>query len=167
MVRKQGLVPISEAFGGLSGPVKAIREASPQARHHFTQADQVNQLVSASEADPDPAQTRCRLMYIPFSRHSKAIPRSMASTRASVCMPPVPPDCTLAFTAIAASSRSFADTCQAAGFSPETRYDHRRKSSLGGLLSSKFPFLPSKQENPRITYAKGGYSQTIPAPSAF
>ena len=26
---------------------------SLQARHHFTQADQVNQLVSASEADPD------------------------------------------------------------------------------------------------------------------
>ena len=33
--------------------VKAIRDASPQVRHHFTQADQVNQLVSASEADPD------------------------------------------------------------------------------------------------------------------
>ena len=32
---------------------KALREASPQARHHFTQADQVDQLVSASEADPD------------------------------------------------------------------------------------------------------------------
>ena len=31
----------------------AIREASPQALHHFTQADQVNQLVGASEADPD------------------------------------------------------------------------------------------------------------------
>ena len=35
------------------GPVKALRDASPQALHHFTQADQVNQLVSASEADPD------------------------------------------------------------------------------------------------------------------
>ena len=53
MVRKQGLVPIGEAFGGLDGPVKAIRNASPQARHHFTQTDQVNQLVGASEADPD------------------------------------------------------------------------------------------------------------------
>ena len=31
----------------------AIRAASPQARHHFTQADQVHQLVSASEADAD------------------------------------------------------------------------------------------------------------------
>ena len=47
------LVPIGEAFSGLDGPVKAIREATPQARHHFTLADQVNQLVSASEADPD------------------------------------------------------------------------------------------------------------------
>ena len=47
-----GLVPIGEAFGGLDGPVKAIREASPQAVHHFTQVDQVNQLVGASEADP-------------------------------------------------------------------------------------------------------------------
>ena len=27
MVRKQGLVPIGEAFGGLDGPVKAIRNA--------------------------------------------------------------------------------------------------------------------------------------------
>ena len=55
MKRKQqnGLVPIGEVFGGLDGPVKAIRDASPQARHHFTQADQVNQLVTASEADPD------------------------------------------------------------------------------------------------------------------
>ena len=32
--------------------MKAIRDASSQARHHFTQADQVNQLVGASEADP-------------------------------------------------------------------------------------------------------------------
>ena len=54
MRRKRGeLVPIGEAFDGLDGPVKALREASPQARYHFTQADQVNQLVSASEADPD------------------------------------------------------------------------------------------------------------------
>ena len=47
------LVPIAEAFSDLSGPVAALRDASPQARHHFTQADQVNQLVSASEADPN------------------------------------------------------------------------------------------------------------------
>ena len=54
MQRQRGeLVPIGEAFGGLGGPVQAIREASLQARHHFTQADQVNQLVSASDADPE------------------------------------------------------------------------------------------------------------------
>ena len=53
MQRKDGLVPIGEALGDLGGPVKAIREASPQAVHHFTQADQVDQLVEASEADPD------------------------------------------------------------------------------------------------------------------
>ena len=33
--------------------MKAIHDTPPQARHHFTQADQVHQLVSASEADPD------------------------------------------------------------------------------------------------------------------
>ena len=50
---REGLVPIGEVFSDLDGPVQAIREASPQVRHHFTQADQVNQLVEASEADPD------------------------------------------------------------------------------------------------------------------
>ena len=54
MQRKQNsLVSIGDALSGMGGPVKAIREESPQARHHFTRADQVNQLVGASEADPD------------------------------------------------------------------------------------------------------------------
>ena len=45
MVRKRnGMVPIGEAFSGPDGAVKAIRETSPQALHHFTQANQVNQL---------------------------------------------------------------------------------------------------------------------------
>ena len=52
MQRKRGeLVPIGEVVADLDGPVKAIREASPQARHHFTRFDQVHQLVLASEAD--------------------------------------------------------------------------------------------------------------------
>ena len=51
--QRDGLVPIGEALADLSGPVQALREASPQARHHFTRFDQVNQLVSASEADPE------------------------------------------------------------------------------------------------------------------
>ena len=54
MARKRdSLVPIEEAISDLGGPVAAIRDASPQALHHFTRFDQVNQLVEASEADPD------------------------------------------------------------------------------------------------------------------
>ena len=49
MQRKRG-----EVVSGLDDVlVPAIPSASPQAVHHFTQADQVNQLVAASEADPD------------------------------------------------------------------------------------------------------------------
>ena len=54
MQRQRGeLVPIGEGFTDLSGPGKAIRDRTPQALHHFTQADQVNLLVSASEADAE------------------------------------------------------------------------------------------------------------------
>ena len=54
MQSKRGeLVPVADVLSDLNGPVAAIREASPQARHHFTRFDQVNQLVGASEADPD------------------------------------------------------------------------------------------------------------------
>ena len=55
MQRKRGeLVPISEVLGELDGPVTAIRRAtSPQARYHFNRFDQVDKLVTVSEADPD------------------------------------------------------------------------------------------------------------------
>ena len=54
MVRKRDdLAPAAEALAGLGGPVKVIREAAPGARRGFTLSDQVNQLVSASETDPD------------------------------------------------------------------------------------------------------------------
>ena len=54
MQRQRGeLVPVAEVVSRLDGPVAAIREATPQGLHHFTLADQVNQLVSASEADAD------------------------------------------------------------------------------------------------------------------
>ena len=37
MQRQRGeLVPIGDALADLGGPVKAIRDASPQARRHFT-----------------------------------------------------------------------------------------------------------------------------------
>ena len=52
MQRKQdGLLPTGEVIADLPGPVQAIRETP--SRRSFTQADQVNQLVSASETDPD------------------------------------------------------------------------------------------------------------------
>ncbi len=51
--QRDSLVPIGEAISGPGDPVEAIHSASPQARHRFTQADQVNQLVGASEASPD------------------------------------------------------------------------------------------------------------------
>ena len=51
---RDGLVPIADAVSGLDAVlVKAIRDDSPQAVHHYTVSDQVNQLVAASEADPD------------------------------------------------------------------------------------------------------------------
>ena len=54
MQRQRGeWVPIGEVIADLDGPVTAIRDASPQARRSFTVADQVNLLVSASEADAD------------------------------------------------------------------------------------------------------------------
>ena len=53
MQRKQGgLVPVAEVIADLPGPVQAL-QPSPPTQRHFTRADQVNQLVSASEADPD------------------------------------------------------------------------------------------------------------------
>ena len=51
--KRAELVPIAKVVSRLGGPVAAIREATPQGLHHFTRFDQVNQLVSASEADAD------------------------------------------------------------------------------------------------------------------
>ena len=54
MQRQRGeLVPIGEVVADLDGPVKALRKTPPPTRRSFTVADQVNQLVGASEADPD------------------------------------------------------------------------------------------------------------------
>ena len=54
MQRQRGeLIPIGDALADLPGPVQALCEPAPQARRGFTLADQVNQLVSANEADPD------------------------------------------------------------------------------------------------------------------
>ena len=70
MQRKRGeLVPIGEAFGGLDGPVKALRETSPQAAAVFTQADQVHQLVGAREADPEPKHREPGFPFWPWHGH--------------------------------------------------------------------------------------------------
>ena len=54
MQRQRGeLVPVAEALYDLGGPVQALRETPPPAQRGFTLADQVHQLVSASEADPE------------------------------------------------------------------------------------------------------------------
>ena len=59
MQRQRGeLVPIGEVVGGLDGPVKAIRDDSPQARRGFTVADQVNQLAAALLAADVPTVRR-------------------------------------------------------------------------------------------------------------
>ena len=53
MLRKRNeLIPIGEVIADLSGPVQAL-QPSPPSQRHFTQADQVDQLVRASEADPE------------------------------------------------------------------------------------------------------------------
>ena len=52
--KRNGVISIGDSLSGLDGgPVNTLCESSPQARHHFTQADQVDLLVGASEADPD------------------------------------------------------------------------------------------------------------------
>ena len=54
MQRQRGeLVPIGEVVADLPGPVQALRETPPPPQRAFTRFDQVNQLVTASEADPD------------------------------------------------------------------------------------------------------------------
>ena len=56
MNRKRGKdewFPIGDVFSGQGGPEQELQEASPQATYHFTRLDQVDQLVEASEDDPD------------------------------------------------------------------------------------------------------------------
>ena len=42
--KRDDFVPIDKSSSDLGGHVKALRKASPQSRHHFTQSDQVHQL---------------------------------------------------------------------------------------------------------------------------
>ena len=55
MERKQdGFVPLGDVIAGVELPDgRALTPAAPQALHHFTRLDQIDQLVDASEADAD------------------------------------------------------------------------------------------------------------------
>ena len=86
MQRQRGeLVPIGDALSGMGGPVKLIRDATPQALHHFTRFDQVNQLVSASEADADlvswRGRWRCARCPAPTPATGKSMSVATARTR--------------------------------------------------------------------------------------
>ncbi len=49
-----GFVPVGDVAGGVELPDgRALPLSAPQARHHFTRLDQIDQLVGASEADVD------------------------------------------------------------------------------------------------------------------
>jgi len=50
---KDEAFPIEGAVSGQGKAGNALREGSPQARYHFTLIDQIDQLVDASEDDPD------------------------------------------------------------------------------------------------------------------
>ena len=51
--KRGGGVPIGDVAGTLPGVVPRGRAMSAQTRHHFTTLRQVNQLIEASEAEPD------------------------------------------------------------------------------------------------------------------
>ena len=52
--KRDGFAPIGDiAFDVPGDPAKALSDRAPQAMHHFTRFDQIDQLVDASEADVD------------------------------------------------------------------------------------------------------------------
>ena len=51
--KRDELVSTGAVFSVLGGKVKEALQPSPQGVHHFTRFDQVDQLVGASETDPD------------------------------------------------------------------------------------------------------------------
>ena len=66
-----------------------IREATPQSLHHFTRFDQVNQLVGASEADPDLGFMARVIAF--YSLAASSVERRRVSSRVGRNMPePIP-----------------------------------------------------------------------------
>ena len=70
--KRNELVPVGEVIADLPGPVQALCETPPPARRGFTVADQVNQLVWASEAAPDRG-FMARMMALCSLHHHLAI----------------------------------------------------------------------------------------------
>ena len=81
---RDSLVSIGGALSELDGPVAAIRDDSPQARHSFTVADQVNQLVSASGADPDRGFLARTMALCSLPRSNPGTGRSMYDRTAPI-----------------------------------------------------------------------------------
>ena len=52
--KRDGFVPLGDVVAGVELPDgRALTPSAPQARHHFTRLDQIDQLVEASEADAE------------------------------------------------------------------------------------------------------------------
>ena len=67
MQRQRGeLVPIGDALSGMGGPVKSIREATPQALHHFSRFDQVG-VSSENGKNRTPSGAVLKLVVFRFS----------------------------------------------------------------------------------------------------
>ena len=82
--KRDELIPVAEVLSDLNGPVAAIRDTSPQALHHFTQTDQVNQLVSASETDPALGFMARLMTLCSLAPHQPRRPASVQATERSV-----------------------------------------------------------------------------------
>ena len=66
--KRSKLFPIGNTFSNVGdGRLKEVFQSSPQTLHHFTRFDQVDQLVGASEADPD-LGFMVRLLVVPVKQ---------------------------------------------------------------------------------------------------
>ena len=80
-----------------TAPVQALREASPQARRGFTVADQVNQLVGASEADPNLGFMARMMVLCSLPRHQPRQPASVQARQRPLPAPTCRPGRRLSF----------------------------------------------------------------------
>ena len=60
--------PIKEVLAGRGGAEHALGEGSPQVSHHFTRIDQIDQLIGASEDDPEVGFMARLMMLCSFPR---------------------------------------------------------------------------------------------------